>query len=66
MDFCDDKPACDESDRCYQAVRKAYQELRARGVSDRVSFDSAVTVFRHYHPEVPARRAPYVIADWIG
>jgi hypothetical protein len=66
MDFCDDKPLCDETDRCYQAVTKTYRELRARGVSDRISFDSAVAVYRQHHPEVPASRAPYVISDWIG
>jgi hypothetical protein len=57
--------ACDVSDTCYRAVTTAYRELRARGETDRVSFHSALAVFRHYHPEVPAGEAPYVVAEWI-
>lgn len=61
----DDQFACDVSDACFRAVTTAYRELRARGESDRVSFHSALAVFRHYHPEVSVARAPYVVAEWI-
>jgi hypothetical protein len=60
-----DELACDVSDTCYLAVTTAYRELRARGETDRVSFHSALAVFRHHHPEVPAAKAPYVVAEWI-
>lgn len=60
-----DELACDVSDACYLAVTTAYRELRARGETDRVSFHSALAVFRHHHPEVPAAKAPYVVAEWI-
>jgi len=60
-----DRLACDESDACYKAVTTAYRELRERGESDRVSFLSALAVFRHYHPEVPSAKAPYLVAEWI-
>ena len=61
----DDLFACDMSDPCYQAVTIAYRELRVRGETDRVSFRSALALFRHYHPEVSIARAPYVVAEWI-
>ena len=66
MDGCGDKFACDETDVCYKAVTNAYRQLKNRGLSDDVCFDSAIKVFRHYHPELPARQAPYVVADWVG
>jgi hypothetical protein len=56
---------CDMSDACYRAVTTVYRELRARGKSDRVSFNSALAVFRHHHPSVLATEAPYIVAEWI-
>lgn len=61
----DEEFDCDDSDACYRAVMTAYRQLRERGESDRVSFNSALAVFRHHHPEVPASKAPYVVAEWI-
>lgn len=61
----DDQFGCDGNDVCYRAVTTAYRELRARGETDRVSFHSALAVFRHHHPEVPSAKAPYVVAEWI-
>ena len=57
---------CDESDVCYQAVTRAYHQLRDLGESDQVAFHSAVAVFRHHHPEIPPTRVPYLVADWIA
>jgi hypothetical protein len=57
--------ACDVSGACYRAVTTAYRELRGRGESDSVSFHSALAVFRHYHPDVAAAKAPYIVAEWI-
>ena len=61
----DDEFECDWNDACYRAVTMAYRQLRDRGETDRVSFHSALAVFRHHHPEVPATKAPYVVAEWI-
>jgi len=60
-----DRFACDVSDACYRAVTTAYRELRMRGEPDSVSFHSALAVFRHYHPDVTAAKAPYIVAEWI-
>ncbi len=61
----DDELICAENDACYRAVTAAYHQLRARGESDRIAFNSALAVFRHHHPEIPAANAPYLVAQWI-
>jgi len=58
-------PDCAPTDVCYRAVTTAYRRLRECGATEEVSFKSAVSVFRHHHPEVPATRACYLVADWL-
>lgn len=60
-----DDATCQPTDACYRAVTTAYRRLRECGASDQVSFSSALSVFRHHHPEVPDARAPYIVAEWI-
>lgn len=66
MSACDGKAICDESDNCYKAVVNAYTQLKRLGQRDEICFKSAVTVYRHHHPEVPPQRAPFVIAEWLA
>ena len=63
--FSDDALVCNENDVCYRAVTETYRQLRARGMTDLASFNAAVSVFRHHHPDVAAERVPYMVADWI-
>ncbi len=51
---------------CKQAALRAYGELRARGRTDPAAFKATVEVYRHHHPETPARESNYIVADWIG
>ena len=58
-------PVCTPTDACYRAVTTAYRRLRECGASEDVSFKSAVSVFRHHHPEVSGTRAGYLVAEWL-
>ena len=50
---------------CHEAVLRAYGELKDRNVPNTAAFDSAVTVFRYHHPEIPVIEARYTVADWL-
>ncbi len=51
---------------CKTAVLNAYQNLRETGLDDAGSFQAAVRVYRHHHPEIGPADANYRVADWIG
>lgn len=50
---------------CRRVVKRTYRELRQRGVEETAAFDSAATVYRILHPEVPRREARFTIAEWL-
>lgn len=51
--------------QCRKIVQRAFDELRRRGVAEIPAFDSATTLFRLHHPEVPLREARFKIAEWL-
>lgn len=51
---------------CKTAVLNAYRNLRETGLDDAYSFQAAVRVYRHHHPEIGSADANYRVADWIG
>ncbi len=50
---------------CKTAVLNAYRNLRETGLDDAYSFQAAVRVYRHHHPEIGQADANYRVADWI-
>lgn len=57
----------DENKRCgcRAVVTRTYRELRERNIPDVAAFDTATTIFRMHHPEVPLSEARYAIAEWL-
>ena len=51
--------------QCKKIVQRAFSELRRRGVAEAPAFDSATTLYRLHHPEVPLREARFTIAEWL-
>ncbi len=51
--------------RCRDATLRAYKELTEAGQREDRAYDSAVRVFRHYHPESSRVEAYQVVADWL-
>ena len=50
---------------CQRIVKRVFQELQERGVAEEIAFESATTVYRFHHPEVPKREAQFKIAEWL-
>jgi hypothetical protein len=39
-------------ENCAKSVRRAYSELRAKGVGDIHAFEAATVIYQFHHPEV--------------
>ena len=50
---------------CRVAVTRTYRELRERNIPEIPAFDTAVTIFRLHHPEVPDHESRFTIAEWL-
>ncbi|CAN0592953.1 unnamed protein product [Laminaria digitata] len=50
---------------CRTAVLRTYDELRKRRMNETAALESAATVFRFHHPEVPSLDAMKTVDDWI-
>lgn len=59
--MCDQATACG----CRIAVTRVYRELRERDIPDISAFDTAATIFRLHHPDVPEGEARFTIAEWL-
>ena len=55
----------DKNPQCRKIVQRAFRELRQCGVPEASAFESATTLYRIHHPEVPEREARFRIAEWI-
>jgi hypothetical protein len=53
------------SQQCKAASLRAYRELQDRGVPESAAFESAIAVFRFYHPMTPPEESRQLIAGWI-
>jgi len=51
---------------CQDAVTRAYQELREKGMDDDRAFNAAARVYHHWHPEVDLSAVPFRIAPWVS
>ena len=51
---------------CEEVVKRVFRELQESGVAEESAFESATTVYRLHHPEVPEREARFRIAEWLG
>lgn len=60
-----DAGRCGLSAVCRQAVVRTYSEMLERVVSDPVAFQAAERVYAWYHPDVPRRLVPFVVAEWL-
>lgn len=60
------KEIIDNQCGCRDAVSRAYEELRAKGVDDDRAFRAAARVYHHWHPEVELSAIPFKIAPWVG
>ena len=59
------EPDCPVTAACRQAVTRTYATLKGSGADERVAFEAAEIVYSWHHPEVPRKRVPFVIADWL-
>lgn len=59
--MCDGVKTC----ACRIAVTRVYRELRERNIPEISAFDTAATIFRLHHPEVPELKARFTIAEWL-
>ncbi len=50
---------------CRVAVTRAYRELKKRDIPEISAFDTAATIFRLHHPDVPKREASFTVAKWL-
>ena len=50
---------------CERIVKRVFKELKESGVEEVSAFESATTVYRFHHPEVPEREARFKIAEWL-
>ena len=57
-----DQDACD----CRTAVIRTFGELRRRNVSPMAARDSAISVFRFHHPEIPETEAKKTVDKWVA
>lgn len=55
----------DQNCICQSAVRRAYHQLRGRGVRDLDAFNTATVIFRFHHPEASIIQARSVVAEWL-
>ena len=57
-----------EEDRCdcRTAVMRTFGELRQRNMSPMAARDSAISVFRFHHPEIPETEAKKTVDSWVA
>ena len=51
---------------CKEIVKRVFRELQESGVEEESAFESATTVYRLHHPEIPEREARFRISEWLG
>ena len=56
----------EEECACRAAVSRAFAELRKRRVGEEAAFESAVTVFRFHHPDLPVLEAQETVDRWLA
>ncbi len=59
--MCDLSSGCE----CWTAVTRTYHEMKGRQQDDISAFESAMRVYKYYHPDVPDLDACFTVADWI-
>lgn len=59
-----DKAEEPERCRCKDIVLKAYDNLRAHGLSDREAIIAGTNILRYHHPS-PSREAKTVVECWV-
>jgi hypothetical protein len=57
---------CDQNTSdCQVAVTRTFEELRQRNMPYLLAIESAVTVFRYHHPEIPEAEAKKTVDKWL-
>ena len=51
---------------CEEVVKRVFRELQESGVVEESAFESATTVYRLHHPEIPVQEARFRISEWLG
>ena len=46
-------------------MTRVFRELRERNIPEITAFDTAATIFRLHHPEVPERESRFTVAQWL-
>jgi hypothetical protein len=58
----DERNTCDT---CAKSVRRAYSELRAKGIGDIHAFEAASVVYRFHHPDARDRDVLFAASECL-